>query len=73
VAAVEALPWASPNGKSGCFPSLETIAEAAGCACSSIAGALKALESCGIFSWFIGSSTPREPLIYRSAELTQKA
>jgi Helix-turn-helix domain len=71
---LEALLWAFHNAKSGLrFPSYEKIAEAAGCARSSIAGALKALESCGIFSWFIGSSTPREPLIYRSAEGTQKA
>ena len=52
VAVLEALLWAFHNAKSGlCFPSYERIAEAAGCARSSIAGALRALESCGILSW----------------------
>jgi Helix-turn-helix domain len=52
VAVLEALLWAFHNAKSGlCFPSYERIAEAAGCARSSIAGALHALEGCGILSW----------------------
>jgi Helix-turn-helix domain len=52
VAVLEALLWAFHNAKSGlCFPSYEKIAEAAGCARSSIAGALHALEACGVLSW----------------------
>jgi hypothetical protein len=52
VAVLEAPLWAFHNAKSGlCFPSYERIAEAAGCARSSIAGALHALEDCGILSW----------------------
>ena len=52
VAVLEALLWAFHNAKSGlCFPSYERIAEAAGCARSSISGALHALESCGVLSW----------------------
>jgi hypothetical protein len=43
VAVLEALLWAFHNAKSGlCFPSYERIAEAAGCARSSIASALSA-------------------------------
>jgi Helix-turn-helix domain len=52
LAVLEVLLWAFHNAKSGlCFPSYERIAEAAGCARSSIAGALRALESCGVLSW----------------------
>jgi Helix-turn-helix domain len=52
LAVLEALLWAFHNGKSGlCFPSYEKIAEAAGCARSSISGALHALEACGVLSW----------------------
>jgi Helix-turn-helix domain len=52
LAVLEALLWAFHNSKSGlCFPSYERIAEAAGCARSSIAGALHALEDAGILSW----------------------
>jgi AraC-like DNA-binding protein len=49
---LEALLWAFHNAKSGvCFPSYETIAEAAGCTRSTVAEALKALEDAGILSW----------------------
>ena len=49
---LEALLWAFHNAKSGlCFPSYETIAEAAGCARSTVAEALQALEDAGILSW----------------------
>jgi CRP-like cAMP-binding protein len=49
---LEALLWAFHNGKSGlCFPSYERIAEAAGCARSTVAEALKTLEEAGILSW----------------------
>jgi hypothetical protein len=52
LAVLEALLWAFHNAKSGlCFPSYETIAEAAGCARSTVAEAIKALEDAGILSW----------------------
>jgi hypothetical protein len=57
-----AASWRFHNGKSGlCFPSYERIAEAAGCARSSIAGALKALEDAGILSWVHRLKRVREP------------
>ena len=43
------------------LPNYEKIAEAAGCARSSIAGALEALESCGILSWVHRLKRVREP------------
>jgi hypothetical protein len=52
LAVLEALLWAFHNAKSGlCFPSYETIAEAAHCARSTVAEAIKALEDAGILSW----------------------
>jgi hypothetical protein len=52
VAVLEALLWAFHNAKSGlCFPSYETIAEAAHCARSTVAEAIKALEDAGVLSW----------------------
>ena len=49
---LEALLWHFHNAKSGlCFPSYETIAEAAACARSTVAEAIKALEDVGILSW----------------------
>ena len=46
LAVLEALLWAFHNAGSGlCFPSYERIAEAAGCARSSVAEAIKALEA----------------------------
>jgi hypothetical protein len=52
VAVLEALLWAFHNAKSGlCFPSYERIAEAAGCARSTVAEALKALEDARVLSW----------------------
>jgi hypothetical protein len=52
LAVLEALLWAFHNAKSGwCFPSYETIAEAAHCARSTVAEALKALEEAGVMSW----------------------
>ncbi len=49
---LEALLWRFHNAKTGlCFPSLERIAEAAGCARSTVAEAIKALEACGLLSW----------------------
>ena len=52
LAVLEALLWAFHNAKSGlCFPSYERIAEAAGCARSTVAEALRALEVAGVLSW----------------------
>jgi Helix-turn-helix domain len=52
LAVLEALLWAFHNAKSGlCFPSYERIAEAAHCARSTVAEALKALEDAGVLSW----------------------
>ena len=52
LAVLEALLWGFHNAKSGlCFPSYEKIAEAAGCARSTVAEAIKALEDAGILSW----------------------
>ena len=48
LAVLEALLWGFHNACSGlCFPSYEKIAEAAGCARSTVAEALKALEDAG--------------------------
>ena len=45
---LEALLWAFHNAKTGvCFPSYETIAEAAHCARSTVAEAIKVLEDAG--------------------------
>jgi hypothetical protein len=52
LAVLEALLWGFHNAKSGlCFPGYEAIAEAAGCARSTVAEALKALEDAGVLSW----------------------
>jgi len=47
-----ALLWAFHNARSGCcFPSYERIAERAGCARSTVAEALRALEWAGVLTW----------------------
>jgi hypothetical protein len=52
LAVLEALLWAFHNASSGvCFPSYEKIAEAAHCARSTVAEAIKALEDAGVLSW----------------------
>jgi hypothetical protein len=52
VEVLRALLWGFHNAKSGlCFPSYERIAEAAGCARSTVAEALKALEDAQVLSW----------------------
>ena len=57
LAVLEALLWGFHNAKSGlCFPSYERIAEAAGCARSTVAEALKALEDAGSSHGSTGSS-----------------
>jgi Helix-turn-helix domain len=49
---LQALLWGFHNSRSGiCFPSYERIAEAAGCARSTVAEALKALEWAGVLTW----------------------
>jgi AraC-like DNA-binding protein len=49
---LEVLLWTFHNARTGlCFPSLEKIAEAAGCAISTVSEALKALEAVGVLSW----------------------
>ncbi|MGO8740646.1 helix-turn-helix domain-containing protein [Rhodoblastus sp.] len=51
-AVLEALLFAFHNARSGlCFPSYESIAEKAGCARSTVAECIKALEEAGILSW----------------------
>jgi hypothetical protein len=52
LAVLEALLWAFHNAKSGiCYPGYERIAEAAGCARSKVAEAIKALEEAGLLTW----------------------
>lgn len=52
VAVLQALLWQFHNAGSGrCFPSYEAIAEAAGCARSTVAEALHALERAGVLTW----------------------
>jgi hypothetical protein len=69
LAVLEALLWAFHNAKSGlCFPSYETIAEAAHCARSTVAEAIKALEDAGVLSWVHRIKRVREaaPDLFRS-------
>jgi hypothetical protein len=47
-----ALLWIFHNARSGhCFPSYERIADKAGCARSTVAEAIKALEFAGVLTW----------------------
>jgi hypothetical protein len=47
-----ALLWVFHNARSGCcFPSYERIADKAGCARSTVAEAIKALEFAGVLTW----------------------
>src|SRR5689334_14000709 len=49
---LQALLWQFHNSRSGaCFPSYEAIANRAGCARSTVAEALKALEGAGVLTW----------------------
>ncbi len=49
---LQALLWSFHNSRDGrCFPSYEAIAAKAGCARSTVAEALKALEWAGVLSW----------------------
>ena len=52
VEVLRALLWTFHNRHSGiCFPSLATIAEAAGCSRATVATAIKALEGEGLLTW----------------------
>jgi hypothetical protein len=52
LAVLEAILWTFHNARSGlCFPGYEAIAEAAHCARSTVAEAIKALEDAGVMSW----------------------
>jgi hypothetical protein len=47
-----ALLWQFHNARTGtCFPSYDSVAERAGCARSTVAAAVKALEFAGVLSW----------------------
>ena len=48
---LQSLLWRFHGPQGFAFPSYETIAEAAGCARSTVAEAIKALEDAGILSW----------------------
>ena len=62
LAVLEALLWAFHNAKSGfCFPSYEKIAEAAHCARSTVAEAIRALEDAGVLTWVQRIKRVREP------------
>jgi hypothetical protein len=63
LAVLEGLLWAFHNAKSGvCFPSYETIAEAVGCARSTVAEAIKALEDAASLLGSSGSSGCAKPV-----------
>jgi hypothetical protein len=63
LAVLEALLWAFHNARSGlCFPSYERIAEAAHCARSTVAEAIRALEDSGVLSWVQRVKRVREPV-----------
>jgi hypothetical protein len=49
---LQAMLWTFHNAKSGaCYPSYETIAEAAHCHRDTVCEAIKALESAGVLTW----------------------
>jgi hypothetical protein len=51
-AVLQTLLWCHHNAKSGrCYPSYQTIAEAAGCARSTVAEAINSLEAAGLLTW----------------------
>jgi hypothetical protein len=58
-----ALLWGFHNARNGlCFPSYETIAAKAGCARSTVAEAIKALEDSGVMTWVNRITRIREPV-----------
>jgi hypothetical protein len=59
---LQALLWGFHNAKSGvCFPSYRTIAEAAHCAPSTVAEAIKGLEAADVLTWVNRIKRVREP------------
>ena len=61
---LKVLLWGHHNARSGlCFPSYERIAETAGCARSTVAEAIKALEDAGILSWVNRIKRVRERVV----------
>ena len=57
LAVLAALLWRFHNAATGkCFPSYEAIADAAGCARSTVYEAIRALEQVGVLSWVNASS-----------------
>jgi Helix-turn-helix domain len=63
LAVLEALLWGFHNARNGlCFPSYETIAAKAGCARSTVAEAIKALEDAGVLTWVNRITRIREPV-----------
>jgi AraC-like DNA-binding protein len=64
LAVLEALLWGFHNPSDGrCFPSYEAIADRAGCARSTVAEAIKALEDTGILSWVNRIKRVRERVV----------
>ena len=64
VEVLNALLWQFHNRHSGvCFPSLATIAEAAGCSRATVATAIKALEGEGLMTWVHRIRRIREPCL----------
>jgi DNA-binding MarR family transcriptional regulator len=60
---MECLLWRFHNARSGlCFPSYDSLAAAVGCARSTVATALKALERAGVLSWVNRLVRRRDPL-----------
>lgn len=58
---LRALLFQFHNAKDGrCFPSYQTLAEAAGCATRTVATAIKALEDAGLLTWCIRLKRARE-------------
>jgi hypothetical protein len=53
VMVLECLVYGFANSQTGlCFPSHQTIAERCGCSPATVNSALRALEDCGILSWY---------------------
>lgn len=62
LAVLDALLWGFHNAKSGqCDPSYDTIATKAGCARSTVALAIKALELAGVLTWINRITRERVP------------
>jgi hypothetical protein len=58
-----AILWKFHNARSGlCFPSYETIAEAAGCCPRTVAAAIRMLEAVGLLTWVNRVKRVRQPI-----------